>query len=810
MKKLLLLGALLASTAMQAQENVTLYYPNQRVQTLEAGRDYFIYNTAYTPAAFPDRSWFIFSTGSGLNTDNTSPKNLLTTNKNYIFQLEKPDDDQENHWYMKSGSNYVGIAGVTNNSDPRDLYITKWYGNESKITHADVESEQEDGTYADPDLTDTYTWTITIRDGLNQNDGNNYAWNGSNMNTAGIGNAWTRWSEAHPYAFYTVETKELPQETWDNYQKIKEIGSTPYNLQKNIGLIQSADQLSTNAQEQTEGPIANLIDGNETTYFHSAYNDDPSPNAPHYIQVELSEAKNAFYFYTKKRSQNNNNRPTTIKISVSTDGSDFQEIQTISEGLIAADSYMSPKISSENPFKYVRFEVTATNTNTHFFTYSEFYMYDADLYEAIETSKASDYIKNTSVEEITTKCNDIIEKTNSIINKREFAELQSVIEEVESTPWGDGLNQFKKPTNYEEIIQTAKKLTSGSPLESIQNTTTELNNLLSSKEINQPATGKFYRFKSATLNNYISSKSVGNNNRPVMTGNPEEAIFYLTSDYRLITENLKAMNNYNVVAALGEATTFKASKAIVGTYAIRNNGGSYYATETGSQIDRHGTEETGLTTKQCAWTIEEVETPDPITLNKNMSTSEYATLGAPVALNIPRGVKAYTVTVSDNNTKANLNEITSGIIPAGCGVVLKAESPITESSSFNFTFNSGADVPEITEAENALRPLYVDTKIGTDITAYILANENNKIGFYLLDANEDNRTVGANKAYLVLPQGTNAVRSILFGGPTTGIENTVATDSEKEEYYDLQGRRVMNPEKGIYITKSGKKVIFTK
>ena len=74
----------------------------------------------------------------------------------------------------------------------------------------------------------------------------------------------------------------------------------------------------------------------------------------------------------------------------------------------------------------------------------------------------------------------------------------------------------------------------------------------------------------------------------------------------------------------------------------------------------------------------------------------------------------------------------------------------------------------------------------------------------------DDRTLGANKAYLALPASMNHVRSITIGGPTTGIEDTVTDGTQAEEYYDLQGRRVLNPTKGIYVTKSGKKVLFNK
>lgn len=42
----------------------------------------------------------------------------------------------------------------------------------------------------------------------------------------------------------------------------------------------------------------------------------------------------------------------------------------------------------------------------------------------------------------------------------------------------------------------------------------------------------------------------------------------------------------------------------------------------------------------------------------------------------------------------------------------------------------------------------------------------------------------------------------------TGIEQVEADEADDHIYYDLQGRQVAVPEKGIYITKSGKKVLF--
>lgn len=42
----------------------------------------------------------------------------------------------------------------------------------------------------------------------------------------------------------------------------------------------------------------------------------------------------------------------------------------------------------------------------------------------------------------------------------------------------------------------------------------------------------------------------------------------------------------------------------------------------------------------------------------------------------------------------------------------------------------------------------------------------------------------------------------------TAIDQIESDKSEDKIYYDLQGRRVALPSKGVYITKSGKKVLF--
>ena len=151
------------------------------------------------------------------------------------------------------------------------------------------------------------------------------------------------------------------------------------DMQAAYGLVQDASQFSSNAVEPKEGALANLIDGNYSTFFHSAWS--VTVAGTHHLQVEVSEPVESFSFYFKKRHNNNNNRPTDLTILGSADGVEFAEVAHITTGLpTSADTldYMSEIITLEAPCKYLRFAVNKTNNNTAFFTFSEFYLFPGE------------------------------------------------------------------------------------------------------------------------------------------------------------------------------------------------------------------------------------------------------------------------------------------------------------------------------------------------------------------------------------------------------------------------------------------------
>ena len=174
----------------------------------------------------------------------------------------------------------------------------------------------------------------------------------------------------------------------------------------------------------------------------------------------------------------------------------------------------------------------------------------------------------------------------------------------------------------------------------------------------------------------------------------------------------------------------------------------------------------------------------------NISSAGYATFGYPVALDLT-GIEAYTAAVSGD--KVVLTSVKGKKIPANTGIILEGSGDVT--------------IPLTTEATDAIsgNELKVSdgTKKGDGSTIYVLASGTNGVGFYKL---ANNATIAAGKAYLEVAPSASSFLDIDDG--TTGIDEVRSkTEEVRSDYFDLQGRRVAKPTKGLYIV-NGKKVII--
>ena len=171
-----------------------------------------------------------------------------------------------------------------------------------------------------------------------------------------------------------------------------------------------------------------------------------------------------------------------------------------------------------------------------------------------------------------------------------------------------------------------------------------------------------------------------------------------------------------------------------------------------------------------------------------VTAAEYATFNSKYAVDFSEsGITVYTAT--DGATSVHLNEITSGQVPANTPVVLHKAG------------GASAQVPVIPSAD-AVGDNDLRISTGTDVdNMYVLAM-NPTIGFYPWTGTN----LSAGKVYLQGQASYDTRMFIGFGGEATSIVDVDHETITNNRYFDLQGRRVAQPTKGLYIV-NGKKVV---
>ena len=152
------------------------------------------------------------------------------------------------------------------------------------------------------------------------------------------------------------ETENLVNECYDYYANEVALQTTNKD---------AAYYVSTNAQSKEEGPIKNLVDGDDNSHFHTEYKNDMG--GTHYIQVALGSGNelSSFRFkYATRKAQTD--FPKTIEILGSSDGSAYELIETVTDLPVGSSNttvyYKSGVVESDKSYSFLRFVVTATNS----------------------------------------------------------------------------------------------------------------------------------------------------------------------------------------------------------------------------------------------------------------------------------------------------------------------------------------------------------------------------------------------------------------------------------------------------------------
>lgn len=154
------------------------------------------------------------------------------------------------------------------------------------------------------------------------------------------------------------------------------------------------------------------------------------------------------------------------------------------------------------------------------------------------------------------------------------------------------------------------------------------------------------------------------------------------------------------------------------------------------------------------------------------------------------------VGTSYNNGWLHLESVDDKKVPAGTGVMLKGKANETVHPQ-----TTSAVVPDLT-LTNLLKGTATEA-VASDGTLYALATKTAGTGLYKV---AQDVVIPKYKAYLSLGGSEGGAReAVFFGSETDGIQ-AVDVDASSAVAYDLQGRRVDSPAKGIYV-KDGRKII---
>ena len=195
----------------------------------------------------------------------------------------------------------------------------------------------------------------------------------------------------------------------------------------------------------------------------------------------------------------------------------------------------------------------------------------------------------------------------------------------------------------------------------------------------------------------------------------------------------------------------------------------------------------------------------------------WATLCLPFDVSlVNQNFRAFKLLSADDVTGTVELEEIEGSIAAGTPVIIKMKDGATKLSISEADKAIAKDVQaaETANGNYQLQGLYTQKVFSkdTDNNCYIVKGDKLMNPAKLLDKTTT-ESVGSKpfRAYMVdnssAPAAGARMFSISVGGSTTAIEQLETTADSKAEYYDLQGRRLQNLQKGVNIVKRGGKTM---
>lgn len=180
-----------------------------------------------------------------------------------------------------------------------------------------------------------------------------------------------------------------------------------------------------------------------------------------------------------------------------------------------------------------------------------------------------------------------------------------------------------------------------------------------------------------------------------------------------------------------------------------------------------------------------------------VSALGYSTLYLGYDAVIPEGLSVFAPTLSADGQTLIFGQPLEGVIPANTGCIVKGE----KDQKCIFTASSTPAIEKESCLSGTLHNINDVNTLGGKV--YVLSKEDDQVGFYRYKG-----SLGANKAFLLIPEGQSAPSRISFDEDEEGL-GSISNDDEIQTIFNLQGQlldKITKP--GIYVV--GGKTIMVK
>ena len=575
-------------------------------------------------------------------------------------------------------------------------------------------------------------------------------------------------------------------------------------------ILTSADQLSTNKQETSEGPISNLVDGDKKTFFHSTWSTPNEDKAYAYLQIDLKGAYNDLLLdYSKRYGIGSHGLPIQFHVFATNTPSDEESWKDCGYSNLLSYNYDDQEsgktiLNLGADYQYIRLQVEKTGTMAQtngnlFFSLSELRIYPITDYNAGYTEK------DGLITDASQLSSNAIEPTQGSLAALIDNNLTTYFSSTWSQDNATGAKHYLQIDLNDAYKQIALKYSerqmdenNSSPVTlhvyatntpEDEDSWTDFGTKTCNYDYYWGSTGLLPLNFGDTAYRHIRltvEKTTGNSQ---LNGNP----FFSWSELHAYT---RASQADKLPKATRTALTNAMQQAKVELDAGKATDATYEALETAYNTAKN---EVGEGSRLV-----------------DFANSFYLTAYSDQALVVPTGVKAAVVTANGEGIRNDYRYNSGDVIPAHTGVLLKG-------GKGNSFYLSASESAEMAPEDNLLHGTLNDemTSVAGVNKYYNLSYDHatgTEIGFYWGAANGGAFMNKGGQAFLAIPATLQAAQLTGFSlfdldnnQANTGIEHATATPAATLRVYDLNGRRINvnhvdELPQGIYVI-NGKKVI---